>query len=279
MTTKDFVKKYKLFIIILALIPIITILVFAILEYALHKIDMKAAEWAAFIGTILGYLGTVFLGILALWQNEKANYINQQISDSQLKKDYHTTLLPCWLFLIESNCNGEIQMNHSNREFLIAKWDYQMQFAFKITDQYSIKCIKLNKLTFCNAENSTFYYLMEKPYIDKFPLSRTIGGNNDELSIVVIATGITFNVYHYEVDCNDNEAFKPTIANILGIQAELELTNIFDVVTKMSFVFHMKKEFYPDAYKYTLLNTDSMPLNIQIEDIYISKNTSDIKSN
>lgn len=83
MTINDFLKKYKWYIVILALIPVITISTFAILEYGFHKIDIKVGEWASFIGAILGYIGTVLLGLLALWQNEKANSLNREMQKLQ----------------------------------------------------------------------------------------------------------------------------------------------------------------------------------------------------
>ena len=88
MTIWQFVKKHFLLVFILALIPLIAFLTFAIREYALHQIDMKAGEWAAFIGAILSYIGTVLLGLLALWQNEVIKYnsdeYNKKIFDLQM---------------------------------------------------------------------------------------------------------------------------------------------------------------------------------------------------
>jgi hypothetical protein len=81
---KSFLEKYKLAIIILVAIPAIVLFVFLIGEYWLHIIDLKAGEWASFIGAILSYLGTAFLGLLALWQNQKANEVNKNILNYQL---------------------------------------------------------------------------------------------------------------------------------------------------------------------------------------------------
>ena len=39
-------------------------------------IDYNTDQWAAILAAILGYVGTGTLGVLALWQNEKANELD-----------------------------------------------------------------------------------------------------------------------------------------------------------------------------------------------------------
>lgn len=79
---KEFIKKYWWIVLIIVLIPVVVFVAFAIMEFVLHRIDLKAGEWAAFIGAILGYISTAFLGTLALWQN----YVFKQENDSLNKK-------------------------------------------------------------------------------------------------------------------------------------------------------------------------------------------------
>jgi hypothetical protein len=82
---KEFLKKYKWVLFILFFIPIITVSVFGFMEFCFKKIDLKAGEWAEFIGAILGYIGTVLLGTFAFWQNEKIKEQAQKEND-ELKK-------------------------------------------------------------------------------------------------------------------------------------------------------------------------------------------------
>jgi hypothetical protein len=79
MTIKEFLKKYKWFVIILASIPILTVLVFSLFADIFHRFTLSGGDWAAFIGTILAYIGTALLGVLAFWQNEKTNEINERL--------------------------------------------------------------------------------------------------------------------------------------------------------------------------------------------------------
>ena len=92
-----FLGKYKIPIIILAIVPIVTITVFAVMEYGLHRIDMHAGEWASFIGAILGYIGTVLLGILAFWQNEKVGKINNELLNLQKDQSYSYAVIKNYL--------------------------------------------------------------------------------------------------------------------------------------------------------------------------------------
>lgn len=63
---------------ILLLIPIAAIAGFAIAKYCFNK-ALTSKELFGLIGTILGYIGTIFLGLLALWQNERANDLNGRL--------------------------------------------------------------------------------------------------------------------------------------------------------------------------------------------------------
>lgn len=74
-----FIKRTWWLFLILFFAPIIIILIFFIDEYVLHNIDMSAGEWANLLGSTFGYWGTVLLGVLAFWQNERATLINEKL--------------------------------------------------------------------------------------------------------------------------------------------------------------------------------------------------------
>jgi len=40
---------------------------------------LSAGEWTGLLGAAFGYWGTILLGVLAFWQNEKANHINENL--------------------------------------------------------------------------------------------------------------------------------------------------------------------------------------------------------
>lgn len=86
----DLLKKSGLFMGILFIVPIIVIGVFTIKEYIFHDIDLSAGEWASLVGTLTSYLGTIFLGMLAFWQNDRLMKIeekNAEIQEINLKLD------------------------------------------------------------------------------------------------------------------------------------------------------------------------------------------------
>lgn len=75
---------------ILFIISIIVIGVFAIKEYIFYDIDLSAGEWASLVGTLTSYLGTIFLGMIAFWQNDRIMKIeerNAEIQEINLKLD------------------------------------------------------------------------------------------------------------------------------------------------------------------------------------------------
>lgn len=51
-----------------------------------------AKEVLAFYGSMLTFLGTCFLGALALWQNRKANETNQNLVKSQMIAQWHSNI-------------------------------------------------------------------------------------------------------------------------------------------------------------------------------------------
>lgn len=86
-------KKFLIFIkntwwlfILLFFAPIVIILVFAIMEYVLHKIDMSAGDWAGLFGAAFSYWGTVILGILAFWQNNQTQENNDMLINYERNK-------------------------------------------------------------------------------------------------------------------------------------------------------------------------------------------------
>lgn len=79
----QFLKETWGLFLALFIAPLAVVLIFAIGEYALHVIDLKAGEWAALFGAIFGYWGTVILGSLAFWQNQKSNKTNTDLLELQ----------------------------------------------------------------------------------------------------------------------------------------------------------------------------------------------------
>jgi len=70
---KDFLKRYWKWLIILLVVPLsISYLVFAFNGFVPAG-SVGKEIWLSFWGGFLAFYGTMFLGFVALWQNEKAN--------------------------------------------------------------------------------------------------------------------------------------------------------------------------------------------------------------
>ncbi|WP_238917238.1 hypothetical protein [Clostridium sp. YIM B02555] len=76
-----FYLKIKIAISISFLIPIIIWCIYFIGHwFPLLPDYIKAGEFLSFYGSVLAFIGTISLGLLALWQNIKSNNINKRIS-------------------------------------------------------------------------------------------------------------------------------------------------------------------------------------------------------
>ncbi len=81
-----FLRKTWFLFLLLFLAPIIVVIGFYIFEYVLHKIDMSAGEWSALLGSVFGYWGTVLLGVLAFYQNEKVQENNDILTQYERRR-------------------------------------------------------------------------------------------------------------------------------------------------------------------------------------------------
>lgn len=86
----EFKKKYsniyarlRFITILLFLIPIMIWILYFFGDkgYVLIYTSLKVGDALGFYGSLLAFIGTLFLGILALWQNKKANEINMHLLD------------------------------------------------------------------------------------------------------------------------------------------------------------------------------------------------------
>ncbi len=82
---KSFIKKNKILIIFFTL-PVLIICMFLTDGFLPLGIQLKRNDWLVFWGSVLAYIGTVFLGWLALKQNKKI----QKTNDEWQKKFFET---------------------------------------------------------------------------------------------------------------------------------------------------------------------------------------------
>lgn len=119
--------KIKTILIIFGLFFVPLIVIHILFSFSMQN-DFIAAKWSA--GELIGYIsgfyafvGTVALGALALWQNEKANEINDKLTVLEAKSKLGYFLPKSKLFLLRNkfeqslvleNCgNGWVTVNKS----------------------------------------------------------------------------------------------------------------------------------------------------------------------
>lgn len=172
-----FLKKTWWLFFLLFIAPIIVVSVFAVLEFLLNRIDMSSGEWATLLGSAFGYWGTVILGTLAFWQNDKIQENNDILIQYERRK-----MSPVFsLYFIESeamfskislnivNCSDNIacDMEISNLSIERIKSDGFIESI----GNYSI--MKQEKGIFLGArENMTVIFDTPKIQLDKMEYLR-----------------------------------------------------------------------------------------------------------
>lgn len=83
-----FIKRTWLLFLLLFIAPGIVIALFAVNEYIIHSIDLTAGDWANLMGCVFSYWGTILLGTLAFWQNDRIMQLeerNAEIHEIELR--------------------------------------------------------------------------------------------------------------------------------------------------------------------------------------------------
>jgi hypothetical protein len=116
----EFIKRTWWLFLILFFAPIIIIFIFFIDEYVLHHIDMSAGEWANLLGATFGYWGTVLLGVLAFWQNERTALVNEKLfAFEDINKKINNTpklkILGCEIFCDDRTYESEFAEENNFR--------------------------------------------------------------------------------------------------------------------------------------------------------------------
>lgn len=147
----EWIKKHKIFVVVLSFFIIFGIPFLIHVLFKIHpKNDFWVAEWTAgdllgYYGAILAFIGTVVLGMLALYQNhiikvesdKRAELLEQRERESNMPK----FIASC------RQCNG----NTSNLKFSIK--NISENLASDITVQ-NIKIVKPDNTVFWTAERT-----------------------------------------------------------------------------------------------------------------------------
>lgn len=93
-TFGQFIKEKRIVIVLLILIPLIGIAVFIPL-LCIDKIQIN--DLGSFLGGLLAYIGTVLLGLISVWQNEKFKIMSDykdEIRDKEIRESQRLAIQP-----------------------------------------------------------------------------------------------------------------------------------------------------------------------------------------
>lgn len=254
MTLKEFAWKYKWLIILLIALPIFPVLVFTVGDWAFHIINIKVEDLIGYSAASLGYFGTVFLGILAFWQNEKLNNLNNKLINRDREKSFP------FLDIISINSFNEFKEYSLDNLFSI---DFQSGFANFNEDHtlnvynegyhvlvYLIKNIKPNDIISIVPESVvifTSYNNEEKVPIESDFMSYSLatGRLNGNQIIPFVITGI------------DTVAYPPGKGND-ELYDEGYIMPILNLHFKFSLINHEGKEFIQEIHlqSFSEVNSD-----------------------
>lgn len=179
----EFIKKNGILLVILFSAPVIVILVFTIKEYILNTINLSAGDWANLLGALFSYWGTVLLGVLAFWQNDRLVILeerNLEIQEIQLQEEqapnFSISHLICYVNNVKTQC-----------DFSIRNSPYGQMARGKLLDKNNDAIrfvtihIYIENITMCNAYDieaiisDTRYNLIEHPFKTRQIKTDTIG--------------------------------------------------------------------------------------------------------
>jgi hypothetical protein len=187
-TSKKWYKKIWVWLIISVSIIIIVFGVPLAINYFYTKVIWFHTDWNGgsalqFYGTILSFFSTTLLGVVAIYQNNRANEVNKSIMAMNSKKQIaylvpKTTTLKCdenmcFDFINKGNSfgiirlvtlqkNGEIILQKAMEEFVDCDTEYKFDSHLKIKDENEDLRITIEFL----IQNPFEYEYTEKIIID-----------------------------------------------------------------------------------------------------------------
>lgn len=105
----EWIKKHKVLFIIICIVVFVVLMIgvpfgINLLFKIESNINIFEAEWTAgdalgYYGAVLSFIGTIILGIVAVWQNKKANDLSENVMEISLREKMPylkltTTMLP-----------------------------------------------------------------------------------------------------------------------------------------------------------------------------------------
>lgn len=193
----EIIKKTWLLFILLFIAPIIVVAVFMIKEYILFNIDLSAGEWSALLGSVFSYWGTIILGTLAFWQNDRIMRLeerNAEIQETELKsKNKPDFSIDKASILLTNSDERELKL-----ETLI-KPDYRdsYQSLIKVSEDSSFVVINIvlknsSNAAACNVE--VFESILNKDFKDKiFVMGSHVYKVIEENESIILSYYIYFN--------------------------------------------------------------------------------------
>lgn len=80
--------------------------------------SLEKSDWLSFWGSFLSYLGTIILGLIALWQNYKLSEVNKRLVELGTIAQFYSEIEPIYLEIEKSKLDSPLGLIMGN----IAQW-------------------------------------------------------------------------------------------------------------------------------------------------------------
>lgn len=258
---------------VLFLIPIIIFIAYFLGEcgYALIYTNLSIGDALGFYGSVLSFLGTISLGIVALWQNHKANQINTRLLNITEEQEIPSVdIISCNLEEFKSsklNQIAEINVDNSYIHIDDNKNPYEdcsPFFVFKIRNvtsnnllSISVKDINCTSI-FANLNNHSKEF-QSNIYHLSYDLTNVLMDKNSDCFLLISGCE-----YERPIDLNNTDVSAEDIYTNQGLRLSL----VFEIMNSNGKIYTQKIE----------LLIYYIPTNIITFPFVVDKNISFIKN-
>ena len=197
-----------------------------------------AADALSFYGSFLSFIGTVILGLVAIWQNNKAHKLNEQLQ--KLEQAQFVSMVSAKLVTIEKRSS-------STPNFVNTQMPQMEVFDLKSDTFNSQQCYYID----VEIENNSKYPIVQMKI---HPGARTNGngqiyGMKNVVDRAIYIPSGKSACFRYIVPCEIFERFQK-----FGLQLSLDFINVFDYTTPANlYIPDLSKSGRNVEYKFRLL--------------------------
>lgn len=232
-------KKILLYVGLFSLLLFVTIIILDLVNVSTIIPLTNKYDWLSFVGTYFAGVGTIFLGIVSIKQNQKLSSLNKKMLSNDMVSNCFSQIELVGNFYVEDckeeliDCYGLKMKNIENSE---SKNYHRIIFRLKDINNLPLKCAEIKKLTIQYQINGEFgdkvnidsvYYPSDKA----LPVTLEVAPNSSEITYYLPIAII-----------DDIKILKNIISSVnLRIIADMSITNSFGVTSNGEYTFRITK--------------------------------------